>query len=70
MKLLVHLDINVQPADQEDLVHTVERIKEHVRKEVLVTYNIQIETRKHRHRKRQAGHSSSYRWHANNIVDF
>jgi cation diffusion facilitator family transporter len=44
-KLLIHLDINVQPADQEDLEQTVEMIKEHIRKEVPVVYSIQIETR-------------------------
>lgn len=44
-KLLIHLDINVQLANQEDLERTVERIKEHVRKEVPVVYSIQIETR-------------------------
>ncbi len=43
-KLLVHLDINVQQADQKKLVATVERIKEHVRKEVPIVYSIQIET--------------------------
>ena len=44
-KLLVHLDINVQPANQEDIGQTVERIKELVRKEVPIVYSIQIETR-------------------------
>ena len=44
-KLLVHLDINVQPADQEDLEQTVEKIKEYIRKEVPIVYSIQIETR-------------------------
>src|SRR5688572_9085717 len=44
-KLLVHLDINVQPVNQEDLEQKVEMIKEHIRKEVPVVYSIQIETR-------------------------
>ena len=44
-KLLVHLDINVQPADQKNLEQTVEKIKEHIRKEVPVVYSIQVETR-------------------------
>ena len=43
-KLLVHLDISVQPTNQEDLGQLVERIKKHVRKEVPVIYSIQIET--------------------------
>src|SRR5687768_3156101 len=45
-KLLVHLDINVQLADQGKLEQTVEKIKEHIRKEVPVVYSIQIETRR------------------------
>jgi cation diffusion facilitator family transporter len=44
-KLLVHLDINVHPADLEDMEPTVEKIKEHIRKEVPVVYSIQIETK-------------------------
>lgn len=44
-KLLVHLDINIKPTDQEDSEQTVEIIKEHIRKEVPVVYSIQIETR-------------------------
>lgn len=45
-KLLIHLDINVQLADQENLEQTVEKIKEHIRKEAPVVYSIQIETRR------------------------
>jgi cation diffusion facilitator family transporter len=45
-KLLVHLDINIQSADPEDLEQIVEKIKEHVRKEVPIVYSIQVETRK------------------------
>ena len=45
-KLLVHLDINVQPSDQENLEQTIEKIKEHIQKEVPVVYSIQIETRR------------------------
>jgi len=44
-KLLVHLDVNIELTDQEDLKRTVERIKEHVRKEVPLVYSIQVETR-------------------------
>lgn len=44
-KLLVHLDINVQSGDQQNLEQTVEKIKEHIRKEVPVVYSIQVETR-------------------------
>jgi cation diffusion facilitator family transporter len=45
-KLLVHLDINVHLADQEDLEQTVQKIKENIRKEVPIVYSIQIETRR------------------------
>ena len=44
-ELLVHLDISVQLAEEEDPERTVERIKEHVRKEMPVVYSTQIETR-------------------------
>ena len=43
-KLLVHVDVTVQ-ADLKDPGQTIERIKEHVRKDVPVVYSIQIESR-------------------------
>ena len=44
-KLLVHLDINVQSENEKGLEQTVEKVKEHIRKEVPVVYSIQVETR-------------------------
>ena len=43
-KILVHLDIDVALSDQEDLGELVEKVKEHVRKEVPIVYSIQVET--------------------------
>jgi cation diffusion facilitator family transporter len=45
-KLLVHLDVNLEPAAQKHLEQTVEKIKEHIKKEVPIVYSIQVETRK------------------------
>jgi cation diffusion facilitator family transporter len=45
-KLLVHLDINLQPGHQQQLEKIVEKIKEHIRREVPIVYSIQVETRK------------------------
>jgi cation diffusion facilitator family transporter len=44
-KLLVHLDVNVKTANQKDLEHVVEMIKEQVKKDVPIIYSIQVETR-------------------------
>ena len=44
-KLLVHLDINLQSEDQEDMEQTAELVREHIRKDVPLVYSIQIETR-------------------------
>jgi len=43
-KILVHLDIDVALSDQEDPGELVEKVKEHVRKEVPIVYSIQVET--------------------------
>ena len=45
-KILVHLDIDVALSDQEDLGELVEKVKEHVRKQVPIVYSIQVETTK------------------------
>jgi cation diffusion facilitator family transporter len=45
-KLLVHLDIGLQHANQKEPEKTIEGIKEHLRKEVPVIYSIQIEIKK------------------------
>jgi cation diffusion facilitator family transporter len=44
-KLLVHLDINLK-ANQKNLEHTIEGIKEQLQKEVPIVYSIQIEISK------------------------
>jgi divalent metal cation (Fe/Co/Zn/Cd) transporter len=45
-RLLIHLDIRVQNARSLKEVETiVENVKEQVRKEVPITYSIQIETK-------------------------
>jgi len=45
-RLLVHLDIRIQDASSVKEIETiVEKVKEHVRKEVPITYSIQIETK-------------------------
>ena len=44
-KLLVHLDINVQSENEKGLEQTVEKVKEHIRKEVPVVYSIQVVNR-------------------------
>lgn len=45
-KLLVHLDINVQPTNQESVNQTIETIKKQIHKEVPIVYFIQVEIRK------------------------
>ena len=45
-KLLIHLDIRIQHADGvKEIEAIVEKVKEHVKKEVPIAYSIQIETR-------------------------
>ncbi|MES2430244.1 MAG: cation diffusion facilitator family transporter [Bacteroidota bacterium] len=44
-KLLVHLDIKLQQANPKDIGKTVEKVKEHLQKEVPIVYSMQIETR-------------------------
>jgi len=43
--LLVHVDIDIQSADHEELEQTVEKVKKQIRKEVPVVYSIQVEGR-------------------------
>nr|WP_294936425.1 cation diffusion facilitator family transporter [uncultured Flavobacterium sp.] len=45
-KLLVHLGLNLQSADPENLEQTISLIKKHVQKELPIIYSIQIEIKK------------------------
>jgi cation diffusion facilitator family transporter len=45
-RLLVHLDIQLRDAEDEDHEKLVEKIKEHIKKEVPIVYSIQVETKR------------------------
>lgn len=45
-KLLVHLDVNLQLENQENLEQTISIIKKHLQKELPIVYSIQIEINK------------------------